>query len=149
MPESLQTALIALTGVGLGGLLTGWFQRANTKALMDAEFRKLALQIRGEAHQRLVARKKEWLMESVPQLVATSDPELHAKFDYPAVVILIHRIQLILDPNIAEDAQLNHATSTLGFAVRAAASGQRDVSALLAAQDGVIGAARAYLHKAS
>lgn len=147
MSESLQVAFIALIGVALGGILTGWFQRANTKSLISAELTKLQLQLDGEARTRLLGRKQDLLMEALAELIATTDPELHAKFDYSKVVTLIHRIQLLLNPKNQADAALNDATSKLGFATQAAASGNRNVSALLGAQSYVIEAGRTVLNQ--
>ncbi len=149
MSESLQAAFIALAGVALGGVLTGWFQRANTKILVAAELHKLKVQLEGEAQKRLLARKQDWLMDAIPELVAAADPELHAQFDYGRVVALIHRVQLLLDPNRPADARLNGAVSNLGFAVQAAESGDRDVSRLLGAQAEVTEAARELLRQVS
>lgn len=149
MSDALQTALIALAGVALGGLLTGWFQRANTKTLVAAELEKLRVQLEGEARSRLLGRKQDVLMDAVADIVAAADPELHTQFDYKRVVTLIHRIQLLLDPKKSADARLNDALSKLGFSVQGAVSGQRDTSALLGAQAYVIESARTLLGNAS
>lgn len=147
MSESLQAAFIALGGVALGGLLTGWFQRGNTKVLIAAELTKLRHQLDGEARTRLLGRKQDLLMEAIAELVAATDPELHAKFDYGRVVTLIHRIQLLLNPAKPVDAALNEATTNLGFATQAAVTGNRDVTELLRAQSYVIEAGRAVLNQ--
>ena len=149
MSESLQVAFIALTGVAIGGVLTGWFQHANTKILVAAELHKLKVQLEGEVQKRLLGRKQDWLMEAIPELVAAADTELHAQFDYARVVALIHRVQLLPDPNRPVDARLNGAVSDLGFAVQAAESGNRDVSQLLSAQAKVTEAARELLRHVS
>ena len=145
MSEPLDVALVALAGVALGGLLAGWFQRINTKTLVAAEMDKLRLQLDGEAKKRLVGRKQDWLLELVPELVSAADPELHAQFDYKRVVVLIQRIELLLDPKVPTEARLNMALANLGFAVQAAVSGQRDISRLLNTQAEVTEATRGLL----
>ncbi|WP_047548615.1 hypothetical protein [Methylotenera sp. G11] len=148
MSESLQVAFIALAGVALGGILTGWFQRANTKSLIAAELTKLQFQIKGEARTRLLGRKQDLLMDALADLIASTDPELHAEFDYSKVVTLIHRVQLLLNPTNQADSALNNATTKLGLAIQAAASGKRNVSVLLGAQSHVVETGRAVLNQA-
>lgn len=149
MSETLQAALIALGGVAVGGLLTGWFQRANTKTLISAELNKLYVHLEGEARKHLLGRKQDELMGTVPDLVAAADPELHAKFDYARLVTLVHRVQLVLDPSKATDARLNQAASDLGFAIQAAVTGERDVARILRAQAEVIDATRELLRQSA
>jgi hypothetical protein len=59
MTETLEVVLIALVGVLLGGLLTGWFQRANTKALIEAELHKLKVQLEGVGLEFAIKRPLE------------------------------------------------------------------------------------------
>jgi len=64
MSEPILVALIVHAGVALGGILTGRFQRSNTKTLVSAEFRKLEAQLKGDAKKRLLGRKQDWIMET-------------------------------------------------------------------------------------
>ncbi|MDF2177178.1 hypothetical protein P2G88_02830 [Aliiglaciecola sp. CAU 1673] len=148
MTEALQTALLTLAGVALGGLLTGWFQRSNTKTLIVAELNKLRVQLEGEARTRFLARKQDGLLEAVPKLLAAADPELHTTFNYSEVVTLIHRIELLIDPSNSDEERLNKAIGQLGFAVQAAETGDRNVHRILGAQAEVTKAARVVLRNA-
>jgi hypothetical protein len=141
----MSAALIALSGVVIGGLLTWWAQRSNTKLLIAAELNKVYAQLEGDARKRLLARKQDLLIDAISALAAATDPELHAKYDYQRVVTLIHQVQLVLDPRVHADARLNQATTDLGLTIQAAAAGGRDVRSILAAQSQVIEAARQLL----
>ena len=147
LSESLSVALIALAGVALGGLVAGFFQRVNTKTLIAAELNRLRLQLDGEAKKRFLGRKQDWLIELIPELISAADPELHAQFDYGRVVTLIQRIELLLDTSVPAEARLNSALANLGFAVQAAACGNREISRLLNSQAEVTEATRDLLRK--
>lgn len=146
MDQSIVVALFALGGVLTGGLLTGYFQRANTKIIIAAEKDSLRMRLEGEADKRLLARKQDWLMEIVPELIAAADPELHVKFDYKKVVTIIHRIQLLINQHNSAENRLNSAVSDLGFAVQEAVAEERDSARLLRAQAEVTEATREILN---
>lgn len=142
--SDISSALIGLVGGLLAALLVAWHQTKNTKTLIAAEFEKIERQNRISFR----ARKEQWLLDTIPDLLAASDPELHATFDYHRVVSLIHKIQIILDPKEKTEGLINQAAADLGFAVQAAVTERRSVSRLLAAQDSLITAVRAYLRTA-
>ena len=139
--SDISGALIGLVGGLLAALLVAWYQAKNTRLLITAEFEKLERQNRISFR----ARKEQWLLDTVPDLLAASDPELHATFDYLRVVSLIHKIQIILDPREENEGLINNAATELGFAVQAAITERRSVSRLLAAQDALVRAVRTYL----
>jgi hypothetical protein len=142
MDPALIASVSSISGVIIGALLAGWQQKANTKALIESEFRKLNAQFSAENFARVRARKEEWLLEAVPPLVAAVDPELHADFDYNKVVSLIHRIQVVIDPQSPKEAKVNDATTQLGFAVQAVKCKQAPRESLLHAQAALIEATR-------
>jgi hypothetical protein len=146
--DALFGPLIAVTGVIVGAVLTGWYQRANTRAVIQSEYRKIAAQLTGQSRARFRGRKEDWLLEFVPELVAATDPELHADFDYVKIVTLIHRIQVVLDVNSPNEGALNHATTALGLAVQSVKSGGADPTTLLGPQSEVVEAARKFFHEA-
>ena len=139
--NDIATAVIGLAGGLLAALLVSWHQAKNTRVLIAAEFEKI------ERHNRISSRsrKEQWLLDTVPDLLAATDPELHANFDYSKIVSLIHKIQIILDPKDETESAINLATCDLGFAVQAAITERRSVTKLLSAQDSMIRAVRAYL----
>jgi len=148
LDATIVASVASIAGVIIGALLVGWQQKANTKALIESEFRKLTVQLLGENLARVRARKEDWLLESVPLLVAAVDPELHAEFDYNKVVSLIHRIQVILDPRIPKEAAINHATTELGLTVQAVKCKQAPRESLLRVQAALIDAMRECLRNA-
>ena len=146
MGTTLVTSVSTIAGVVIGALLGGWQQKANTKTLILSEFGKLSVQLHGENRVRIRARKEDWLLESVPNLIAAVDPELHAEFDYNRVVSLIHRIQVILDPKNPIEAAINNATTEIGLTIQAVKSRNAPRESLLNVQAALIEATREYLH---
>ena len=123
MDPTITASVSSIVGVIIGALLTGWQQKANTRALIESEFRKLNAQFSAENFARVRARKEELLLEAVPPLVAAVDPELHADFDYNKIVSLIHRVQVVIDQQNHRDAKVNHATIPPGVRIVVASSG--------------------------
>jgi hypothetical protein len=142
MLNGIVASLIGLAGGLLAALLVAWHQAKNTKALIAAEFDKLERQNQSAFR----SRKEQWLLDCTPELLAAADPQLHATFDYSVVVSLIHRIQVILDPNNPLEDAINKAASNIGSVVQEAMTERRSVSKLLGAQDKLTIAVRAYLH---
>lgn len=142
MLNDIAASLIGLTGGLLAALLVAWHQTKNTTTLIAAELDKLERRNRSAVR----SRKEQWLLDSAPSLLAASDPQLHASFDYSAVVTLIHRIQIILDPNNPLEQAIDQASSDIGFAVQEAVTERRSMSRLLGAQDKLMVAVRAYLY---
>lgn len=142
MLSGIVNSLVGLVGGLLAALLVAWHQARNTKALIAAELNKLEKQNQSAFR----SRKEQWLLDTAPDLLAASDPQLHAAFDYSAVVSLIHKIQIILNPNNPREQAINLAASDIGLAVQEAITERRSVSKLLGAQDKLTVAVRAYLH---
>ena len=145
--DALLSSALTIGGVVIGATLAGWFQRANTRAIIQSEYRKIAAQLTGQSRARFRGRKEDWLLEFVPELVAAADPELHADIDYVKIVTLVHRIQVVLDLTNVREKALNQATSQLAFACQAVKSGNADRTSLLGPQSAVIEAARAVFHE--
>ena len=138
-------ALIGLLGGLIAALIVARQQRDSTRALIAAEFDKLTHQQALQSKSHVRSRKEDWLLQSVPALLAASDPELHAEFNYTEVVTLIHKLQVILVPTNALEGAVNQAANDIGVVVQAAKSGQRNISSLLSAQDALVRATRALL----
>lgn len=139
--NDIAASLIGFAGGLLAALIVAWQQAKNTSTLIAAELNKLDHQNRSAVR----SRKEQWLLDSAPALLAASDPQLHATLDYSAVVTLIHKIQIILNPNNPLEQAINQASSDIGFAVQEAITERRSVSKLLGAQDKLVVAVRAYL----
>ena len=140
--DGIVAAVIGLIGGLLAAILVARHQTKNTRTLIAAELDKLERQNRTATR----ARKEQWLLDSAPALLAASDPQLHAVFDYTTVVTLIHKIQIILDPNNPLEHAINEASSEIGFAVQDALTERRSMTQLLSAQNKLIVAVRKYLH---
>lgn len=139
---AIASALIGLVGGLLAALLVAWRQAKNTQILIAAELHKLEKQNQSAFH----SRKEQRLLDAAPDLLAASDPQVHAIFDYAVVVSLIHRIQIILNPNNPLEQAINLAASDIGLAVQEAIATRRSTSKLLGAQNKFTVAVRAYLH---
>ena len=142
MLSGIANSLVGLVGGLLAAVLVAWRQAWSTKALIAAELNKLEKQNQSTFR----SRKEQWLLDTAPDLLAASDPQLHAAFDYSVVVALIHKIQIILNPNNPLEQAINLAASDIGLAVQEAITERRSVSKLLGAQDKLTVAVRAYLH---
>ncbi|MBS7349372.1 MAG: hypothetical protein KIG95_04315 [Comamonas sp.] len=136
------SSFIGLAGGLLAALIVAHHQAKNTKSLILAELYKIE-QLNKSAFN---SRKEQWLIDYTPALIIASDPQLNADFDYPTVVSLIHKIQIILNPNNPLEIAINKAASDIGFAVQESITGRRSVSKLLKVQDKLIIAVRTYLH---
>ena len=142
MLSGIANSLVGLVGGLLAALLVAWRQAWSTKTLIAAELNKLEKQNQSTFR----SREEQWLLDTAPDLLAASDPQLHAAFDYSVVVALIHKIQIILNPNNPLEQAINLAASDIGLAVQEAITERRSVSKLLGAQDKLTVAVRAYLH---
>lgn len=142
MLSGIANSLVGLVGGLLAALLVAWRQARNTKVMIAAELNKLERQNQSAFR----SRKEQWLLDAAPDLLAASDPQLHAAFDYSVVVSLIHKIQIILNPNDPLEQAINLAASDIGLAVQEAITERRSMSKLLSAQDKLTMAVRAYLH---
>ena len=140
--SDIANSLIGLAGGLLAAIIVGWHQAKNTKILIAAELAKIDKQNKSAFR----SRKEQWLLDTAPGLLAASDPQLHAVFDYSVVVSLIHRMQIILDPKNPLEQAINMAASAIGLEVQEAIVGRRSMSKLLGAQDKLTVAVRAYLH---
>lgn len=140
--SGIANSLIGLAGGLLAALIVAWWQGKNTKALIAAELAKIDKQNQSAFR----SRKEQWLLDTAPDLLAASDPQLHAVFDYSVVVSLIHKIQIILNPKNPLEQAINIAASDIGLEVQEAITTRRSMSKLLGAQDKLTVAVRAYLH---
>lgn len=135
-----------IIGAIFGALIAGWQQKANTRVLIESEFKKLSAQISGESRARFRAKKEDWLLEAVSELVYYCDPELRT--DYQEVLFRVHKAQLILDPrNPIEDA-INRAVTALGLGFRAWMNNEAPPRDLLALQSDVVEATREFFRRA-
>jgi hypothetical protein len=137
-----------MLGVAVIGAIT---QGTITRAVISAERKRLAEQLRGESDARQTETLRALLLESVSKLLATTDPEANARIDYRRTVTMIHRIQVMLDrDDHGLEAKLNGAVNLLGMSVREhlASPDAVTVEAILAAQGQVIDFSRALVRGA-
>jgi len=143
--EVIAGAVIALLGGIITALIARAQQRESTRALVASELSKLTHQQSLQSKWHVRSRKEERLLQFIPSLLAASDPELHADFNYPEVVMLIHKIQVTLIPRDPLERAVNDAVGKLGLAVQAAKCGQGSSNELLSAQDTLVRVTRALL----
>jgi hypothetical protein len=105
MNYAIQTALIGLGGVILGQIINSQTQRQN-----------LAEQRRGDEIIRARERRRERLLDAVAGLLEVSDPQSE-NFNYTNVLKHTHHAQLLLDPCVQEERELNNTISELAGAV--------------------------------
>jgi len=115
LADSWSTTAPALVGVVLGAVLTALFQYFNTRQLIAAERERLVLQLQGDLGNRRRDRKTERLLDAVSELLERSDPETNKPLNYPLLVRLILRAQLLLDLGVPAEKQLNGALNQLGI----------------------------------
>ncbi|MGR6837970.1 hypothetical protein ACU5DF_02250 [Aliivibrio wodanis] len=142
--------LYPFIGVVIGALLAGGFQYLNTKKQLQNDIQKLRTQIIADKKKSSYELKSKYLLEWLPELIYLADPEAHAKFDYQKTLQLVHKIQLILNPEQCRlEAELNNAVSNLASLIQSAICDKPDNYHLLGGQDIVIKAGRNVLKKFS
>jgi hypothetical protein len=147
--------VFTIVGTLAGAHIAGWIQKRNTQTLIESEFRKLTAQISGESRARFRARKEDWLLEVISDLLYYSDPERRgeldtmltegteqAKADYQKVLSSIQKAQLILDPRDPIENAVNIAATELGKGFRRSLQGPIPTRDLLRLQDHLIEATR-------
>jgi hypothetical protein len=139
-------ATIALVGAAMGSVITAAVQVKTSRADAKAELDRLRLQLREEAAAARRAKKEEWVLDAVAQLVAASDVEQRT-IDYTKIVPLILRVQLVLNVENPAEARLNHCTTDLGITVRNYVAGRARQESLLGASDRLIDAVRAFVNQ--
>jgi hypothetical protein len=86
-----------------------------TRFVVKSERVKVAQQVTAEHRLQARAKRADTLLEAISELLAETDPQVKAAFDYGRVVSLIHRVQLVLSPDDPEEANLNGAVNRLGL----------------------------------
>ena len=110
--------LAALIGAGaalLGVLGAGVVQLATTKLLIRSERQKL----HAEAAIRATEVRMGHLLEVLSEMLALTDTEAHARFEYARLLVLIARAQLLIDRRVPLEKELNGALNHLLFSVQA------------------------------
>jgi hypothetical protein len=150
MTETLLVAAISVFGVLLGSLITGWYQLKHTSTLADAELERYRLEKDTENKSRLLHRKQDLLLENLAELLIQTDPEIHKQFNYPKIISLIHKMQLILDLENKKEGALNDAINKMGLSIQNTnhelLSHDKKLS-LLKAQDAIVTAGRAVIYQ--
>lgn len=111
-------ALIGLAGVAIGAAMARRGQLEVARTVIAGDREKLRAQLRGEAIVRAEEHRRDQLRDAAAEILERSDPELHARINYAAVVALIHRMQLMLRVPVTDEARLNHAVGQLGHALQ-------------------------------
>lgn len=115
MTDTVAAAWIAVGGTVLVAVVSVLAQLFTTRFVMKSERQKIAQQIEAEHRAQTLRRRTDILLESMADLLAETDPQVKAEFDYGRVVSLIHRAQLVLNQNDQEEAALNAAVNQLGL----------------------------------
>lgn len=119
MSDTVISACITVGGMVATAVTAAIVQYKITRKVIESEHRKIASQITAET----VARRKEErfnrIIASVSSLIGLVDPEINAQFDYPAIVVLILKTQLLLNLDHPLEGELNGVLTELGLTVRA------------------------------
>lgn len=115
MTDTVAAAWIAVGGTVLVAVASVLAQLFITRFVMKSERQKIAQQIEAEHRAQALRKRTDILLESMAELLAETDPQIKAKFEYGRVVSLIHRVQLVLNQNDKEEADLNVAVNQLGL----------------------------------
>ena len=132
---TILATVITVVGMLGSAWIAAWFQLRNTRLVIESEVKKTINQIGLEYSCKDKERKREVMRTSVAELLTLTDPDLHKSFDYPRIVNLIHKVQVLCDTRNAAEAGINGATTKLGLAIR---SGQRDPLPILQCQTELI-----------
>lgn len=117
LSDTVIAAIISVGGMLGVAALAAVSQLAITRQVIQSEHRKIVQQIKGKFRSRHRERKIERLLDTLSDLVAHTDPEINPSINYPEVVRLIHRAQLLLDLDREPEARLNAAINDLGLQV--------------------------------
>jgi hypothetical protein len=142
LSDAVIAAAVGVGGAVLVAIVSTVTQMLNTRHVLREEHR-----LRG--HEWRQTR----LVAAISDLLAAADPQISPGGDYGRVVQLIHRVQLLLDPNNVTEARLNGALNRLGTDLQAYVGVRHEVlenktvetTDLLAAQAAVLETARAVL----
>lgn len=118
MTDTVAAAWIAVGGTVLVAVVSIVAQALTTRFVMKSERERIAQQVEAEHQAQSLRKRSDILLESIAELLAETDPQVKARFDYGRVVSLIHRAQLVLRQNDQEEAALNDALNQLGLALQ-------------------------------
>lgn len=114
MTDTVAAALITVGGTVFVAIVAVLAQLATTRYVMKSEREKIAQQIDAEHRAQAQRKHADILLESMTELLAETDPQIKAQFNYGRVVSLIHKAQLVLDPGDQQEVALNAAVNQLG-----------------------------------
>jgi len=132
---TIVSTIITVFGMIGAAWIAAWFQLRNTKLVVESEVARTINQIGLEYAHKDKERKREVMRTSVAELLTLTDPDLHQSFDYPRVVNLIHRLQVLCDTGNPPELGVSDAASALGLAIR---SGGKDTVAILKCHDDLV-----------
>ncbi|MDD2229643.1 MAG: hypothetical protein PHY48_09545 [Candidatus Cloacimonetes bacterium] len=142
MTDPVLVACITVGGVIAGASISAIIQLKITKHVLGNEYNKIITQVRLEAISKRNDKKRELLLQAVPELLEVSDPDIHVSIDYGMVVRKIHKIQILLNLKNPSDAQLNAAVNDLGLMVSGYLNRQCDKASLLRSHAAITDTAR-------
>jgi len=114
MTDTVTAALIGVAGAVVVAVVTVATQLGVTRAVIRSERDRVQQRITGEERSRRKDRREERLLDAVSELLAVSDPQAALGPEYGKAVVLIHRIQLLLDLGLPGERSLNGAVNQLG-----------------------------------
>src|SRR5262245_22362305 len=113
MPVELLAPLLGLAGAVLGGVVQWVVSRAAVRAETERLYEKLSAEFE---IQQLSAWQAQF-QTVMSELLCATDPELFAKVDKQRVIPLVHRANLLLNPNLRSHAQVNDLVNKLALVV--------------------------------
>ena len=136
MSGEIAAALLALLGVAAAAFA----QWLVTRHTVRSESDRLRQQLFAEFHREQFTEWQSKFRETVAELLASTDPELNAKFERAKVVPLVLRAQLMLNPKLPAHARVNSVVNQLALAVNGWE--QRDAAAVLRLHSELLESAR-------
>ena len=133
MSDTVIAACITVGGMVATAVTAAIVQYKITRKVIESEHRKIGSQITAETVMRRKEERFNRIIDSMSRLIGLVDPEINAQFDYPAIVVLILKTQLLLNLDHPLEGQLNGVLIKSGLTVRA-----EDRLAVLQLSDGLI-----------
>jgi NADH dehydrogenase/NADH:ubiquinone oxidoreductase subunit G len=101
-------------GVALLGAISQW---RITKRIVDAEHKKLEVQLKSEFQAKRHEKWESDVLEAITELLTATDPEINEVFKPAVVTKHVNRVQLLLNRENALQAEVNNLVNYLALTV--------------------------------
>lgn len=142
MSDELVVGLMGVGGVVVGSVL----QWLIARFVVRSENERLHRQLRMEFNHQSYAEWQKQLSETLAELLSATDPEAARPFQQAKIVPLVLKAQMMLNPAIATQSQLNSVINEVALKVNGW-HGEQDLSSLLSAHNRLLEAARNALYR--